>query len=212
MRTLVSRFVQLSAFLVTCLVLLGCGASLPPRFVLEHDLDAFVYRRYQKVLDVEIVIEGNPAVGHTATYVRRDRGRAVAFTTAFVSVYERAKALAEETREQLKELASYERSVVELEGEYVHRLEGGGERWAIWVSGKHVVKIGAPVGEEFPEGLVAAYLEVYPSDLQENGKARPDAASAGMSRAQLAERAEEETTIQREGTGRERQPAPPSND
>lgn len=188
--------------LVSLLLLVACGGALPPRFVLERDLGAFVYRRYQKVLDVEIVIEGNPAVGHTATYVRRDRGRAVAFSTAFVSVYEHAKGLAEETREQLKELASYELSVVALEGDYVHRLDGGGERWAIWVSGNHLVKIGAPAGEDFPEELAAAYLDVYPSDLLENGKARADTPSAGPSRAQLAERAEEANTIQREGTGR----------
>lgn len=195
---------------VTALAMLACGGSLPPRFVLERDLGSFVYRRYQKVLDVEIVIEGNPAVGHTATYVRRDRGRTVAFTTAFISVYQHAKGLAEETREQLRELASYEHHVVELEGEYVHRLDGGSERWAIWVSSNHVIKIGAPSGEEFPEDLVAAYLDVYPSDLLENGKPRQDAASAGPSRAQQAERAEEDGPVLREGTTRARPTDEPS--
>lgn len=188
--------------------LLACGGSLPARYVLEQDLGPFAYRRYQKVLDVEIVIEGNQAVGHTATYVRRDRGRTVAFATAFVSVYAHAKGLAEETREQLKELASYEMSVIQLDGDYVHCLDGGGERWAIWISGRHVVKIGAPAGEEFPEELAAAYRDVYPSDLQENGKARADAPSAGPSRAQQAETLEGDTPILREGTARETQPAP----
>lgn len=202
MRTRLKRSLWILSVPLLLVVVVACGASLPPRFVIERDLGDFVYRRYQKVLDVEITIEGNAAVGHTATYVRRDRGRTVAFTTAFVSVYEHAKGLAEETREQLKELSTYDLTTIELEGDYVHRLDGGGERWAIWVSGKHLVKIGAPAGEEFPQDLAAAYLDVYPSDLLDNGKARPDAASAGPSRAQLVERAEDDTSIVREGPSR----------
>lgn len=202
MRTQVSCAGWSSTWIAALMLLAGCSATLPPRLVLERDLGAFAYRRYQKVLDVEIVIDGNPGVGHTATYVRRDRGRTVAFATAFVSAYEHAKGLAEETREQLKELASYELRVIELEGDYVHRLDGGGERWAMWVSGKYVVKIGAPAGEEFPEDLAAAYLAVYPSDLMQNGKAREDAASAGPSRSQLVEQTDTDAPILREGTTR----------
>ena len=74
----------------------GCGPSIPTRFVLERDVDGWAYRRYQRVLDVELAIEGNPAVGHTATYVRRASRTSdqVPFANVFVSVYERPEGLA----------------------------------------------------------------------------------------------------------------------
>lgn len=174
---------SLCALSLMLVPLVGCGASLPGRYVLERDVDAYSYRRYQKTLDIEVVVEGNQGVGHTATYVRRERGKTVAFATAFVTVYKRARALTAEVRERLKELHSYGFSVRELGGGYLWVLDGGeAERWAVWVSGPHSVKIGAPEGEDFPEALVEAYMDTYPSDLDETGRAEPDAPSAGRSR------------------------------
>lgn len=159
----------------------GCGASLPPRYVVEHDLGDFRYRRYQKVLDVEFPIAGNDAMGHTASYVRRDHGDDVVFATAFVTVYERPASLVSEVRERLTDLGTYRVSVGELDGENVWWLDGGTDRWAVWVSGKHVVKLGAPRGEEIPEEIAEAYVAHYPSDLDERGRAVEGAASAGAS-------------------------------
>jgi hypothetical protein len=181
--------------LLTCL---ACGSGLPARYVIEHDLSDFAYRRYQKTLDVDVPIRGNPAVGHTATYVRRDQGRVVAFTTAFVTSYERAPSLAAEVRERLKALESYRFSVGDLGGGYVWLLDGGPEeRWALWVSGRYLVKIGAPTGEDVPDAVVAAYMDVYPSDLDEYGRAQSDAPSAGPSRTQKDEREAEEQELPR---------------
>ncbi len=158
-------------------VLMGCGAAPPPRGVLERDLDGWAFRRYQRVLDVEFPVAGVRAVGHTASYLRR-RGDRVDVAIAFVTEYERARGLAAELRRQLGTLASYEPQVVEWEGEYVWRLQGGEDNWYVWVSGSRIVKVGAPHGEP-PEVLLEAYLDLYESDLGEHGRARPGTPSAG---------------------------------
>jgi hypothetical protein len=161
--------------------LLACRSELPARYVIERDLGDFRYRRYQKTLGAELEIAGNPARGHTATYLRRGGAR-VAVATAFVTVYARAASLAAETRERVNALGRYRTSVQSLDGQYAWLLDAGpDERWAIWVSGRHVVKLGAPHGGKFPDEVVAAYLAAYPSDLDEHGRALPDASSRGPS-------------------------------
>ena len=70
----------------------ACSPTLPARLVVEHDLGAYSYRRYQRTLDVEFVVEGNTAVGHTATYVRR-HGDHPLLATAFVTEYDHAASL-----------------------------------------------------------------------------------------------------------------------
>ena len=160
----------------------ACGSTLPPRYVIEHDLGTFAYRRYQKSLDIEVPIEGNPATGHTASYLRRGASD-VAVVTAFVTVYARAKSLAAEARNALSNLAGYALTPSELAGENVWLIESPGrERWCVWVSEQRLVKIGVQPGQDFPEPVVAAYLDLYPSDLAEHGNARPDAASAGKAK------------------------------
>lgn len=174
---------RLPALALTVSVLAGCGPSIPPRFVLERDVGGWSYRRYQRVLDVELPIEGNPAVGHTATYVRRaERSRGeVPFTNVFVSVYERPAGLAAELRRQMRSLASYDAEVRAYGGGYVWYLDAGpGDRWALWVSGPHVVKVGAGGDlRAVPEDVVNAYMGLYPSDLDPHGRARPGTPSDG---------------------------------
>lgn len=172
-------------FVVLSWLLVACGPSLPPRFVLERDVDDLSYRRYQHVLDVELPVAGNPAEGHTATYLRR--GDEIGIATAFVTVYERAASLTAELRERLDELASYELETVKLEGKWVWRLAGDEATWVLWVSGRHVVKLGVPSGHELSPALVRAYLRLYPSDLGADGRARPGTESAGMSSAREEE-------------------------
>ncbi len=179
--------------LLGVLLLLGvaCAPNLPPRFVLERDIDGLAYRRYQHVLDVEFLVPDNPAQGHTATYVRRG-GRDVAFATAFVTVYEESTALTAAIREQLEELGTYDVAVVKREGEWMWEL-GGGAPWLLWVSGRYLVKLGGQPDGEIPEELIDAYADLYPSDLDETGHAREGTASAGNIR--IARDEEEELDL-----------------
>lgn len=164
------------------LIALGCSPATPARFVLERDVGDWSYRRYQRVLDVEIPVRDNQAVGHTATYVQRaSRRGSVAFANVFVSVYAAPQGLAAEVRERMRALTSYDAEVREYGGGYVWWLDGGpGDRWALWVSGPHVVKIGAgETLETVPAELVSNYMGVYPSDLDDHGRARTGTQSAG---------------------------------
>jgi hypothetical protein len=170
--------------LAVCVLLGACASSLPPRYVIEHDLGPFAYRRYQKSLDIEVPIAGNTATGHTASYLRRGAKDEVAVVTAFVTVYEHAKSLAAEARAALQNLAGYALTTSALAGEYVWFLDSAGrERWCVWVSAERLVKIGVQPGQQFPEAVVEAYLDVYPSELNERGVARADAPSAGSAKA-----------------------------
>ncbi len=181
----------------------ACGAGVPTRYVVERDLGDLSYRRYQRVLDVEVPVEGNDAVGHTATYVTRGRGRSVDIATAFVTVYARPASLTAEVGERLRDLGAYEITVVERAGDYVWHLEGGDDDWLVWVSGRHVIKLGGPPGAPPPDDLLEAYVDLYPSDLDENGKARSGTASAGFSRRTTIERRGEDMPDHlREGTPR----------
>ncbi|MCA9600793.1 MAG: hypothetical protein KC417_02140 [Myxococcales bacterium] len=159
---------------------MACGGGLPKRYIVERDLGDYAYRRYQHVLDVEFNIEGNPAEGHTATYIRRSEGKAVSFVTAFVTVYKSPKGLSADVKDRLASLGTYDVGIRELGGANVWWLDGGGDRWALWVSGRHVVKLGAPEGKKsIPDDVVDAYLSLYPSDLDSHGRAFADAPSAG---------------------------------
>jgi len=162
------------------MALLGaCGPKLPPRYVVEKDVGSYRYSRYQQVLDVEIPIAGDPAVGHTATYVRG--GDEVRVTPAFVTVYEKPRGLTETARQRLRNMPGYTLVTREVEGEFVWQVRGeGGDTWLVWVSGPHLVKLGVPEGKDrVPEALAEVYLDLYPSDLDEKGRADKDAASAG---------------------------------
>ena len=184
----VTRLAPIAAVLVGSV---ACATAAPPRHVMERDLGQYAFRRYQKVLDVEFRIEGNPGVGHTATYVFRP-GDAISFATAFVTVYEKPTALAAEVRDRVRALGTYETEVVKRDGEWVWQLDGGHDRWLLWVSGNRVVKLGGPPGRDVPEDLYEAYLDVYGSDLDEHGRARPGAPSAGASKKQEQEKKEAE--------------------
>jgi hypothetical protein len=162
------------------LLLAACGPKHPPRYVLEHDVDGYRYRRYQQVLDVEFPFEGNPAVGHTATYVRG--GAQVRVAPVVVTQYEQPAALTDSVRQRLRAMDGYTLDVVKEAGDYVWRMRGGaGDQWLLWVSDRYLVKLGAPEGEGevVPHELAEAYLDLYPSDLDDKGKAKPGRSSAG---------------------------------
>jgi hypothetical protein len=171
--------VRTSLWPLLTLCLFACGPKLPPRYVVESDVGDYKFRRYQQVLDVEIGIEGNPAVGHTATYVRG--GKTIHVVPVFITVYQRAAGLTETVRQSLRGMSGYDFEITKLSGEYVYRMRAkGADHWVLWVSGPHLIKLGAPEGEtEVPEPVLELYLDKYPSDLDENGKAQKGAASAG---------------------------------
>jgi hypothetical protein len=158
----------------------ACGSSLPTRYVIERDLGAYHYRRYQETLDAELPIAGNRAHGHTAAYLRRS-ARGVDAISAFVTVYARPARLTEHLRAELAALPGYELHTEKLAGQYTWVLSSGSEAsfW-IWPSGQYLVKLGAPVGHSVPEVIADPYATLYPSDLDRFGHARKDAASGGI--------------------------------
>ena len=173
------RAVRSLALVLVTLSCLACGPKLPPRYVVEQDIGDARYRRYQKVLDIEIPVAGNPAVGHTATYA--ERGSTLHITPVFVTVYQRAHGLTETVRTRLRAMPGYEVSPREVDGEHVWLVEGESrDRWIVWASSQHLVKLGVPEGAREPNAdVLEAYLDLYPSDLDERGRAKPGAASAG---------------------------------
>lgn len=170
----------------------GCGPAIPTRYVLERDIGDLSYRRYQRVLDVEFPVEGNGAVGHTATYVRRSSRGEIPYVNVFVTVYDAAPGLSAEIRRQVRSLGSYDVSVVDVGGR-AWSLDGGeGDRWMLWVSGSRVVKVGGVADDSLVRAVVSEYMGLYPSDLDERGRARDGTASAG----DASERADESEDLE----------------
>jgi hypothetical protein len=174
------RALLLTASVLILAIVAGCGPSYPARFVLERDVGALSYRRYQRVLDVEFPVQGNDAVGHTATYVRRsDRGEPP-YVNVFVTVYDHPASLAAEIRHQVQSLESYDLEVADVGGGRAWRLDGGeGDRWTLWVSSRFVVKIGGNASDDLLHEVVSSYMGMYPSDLDDHGRAREGTPSAG---------------------------------
>jgi hypothetical protein len=156
--------------------------------VIEADLTSrWIYARYQKLLDVEIAIDGNPAAAHTAVYVEREarfRGRVNPedLAVAFVTEYRVARGLAQELAEQLGRLqGAYDVGVIKRDGGWMHTVAKGKESWVFWPSGSFIVKVGVPSREgPVPRPLVSAYLRRFPSDLGKDGVVRAGALSAGV--------------------------------
>jgi len=157
----------------------GCATQRPPRYVIESDVAGYHYRRYQKVLDIEVPIPENPAIGHTATYVQS--GESPKALPVFVTAYERGPGLGESVRQRLRSMEDYTLDVRKLSHENVWQLRGeSGDVWLLWISGKELVKIGAPDGEpQVPPAVAKAYLELYPSDLDRKGRMKRGADGAG---------------------------------
>jgi hypothetical protein len=157
----------------------GCAHQRPPRYVIESDVAGYHYRRYQQVLDIEVPIPENPAIGHTATYVQS--GETPRALPVFVTAYERGPGLGESVRQRLRSMDEYTLDVRKLSHENVWQLRGeSGDVWLLWISGKELVKIGAPDGEpQVPAAVAEAYLALYPSDLDRKGRMKRGADAAG---------------------------------
>jgi hypothetical protein len=161
--------------LVACLLGLACGGrpQPPPRGVPERDVGDWRFRRYQELLDVEVWVEGNRGVAHTATYARDAAEKLGRLTdedvaTAVVTRYERDDGVLRETVKFVRRLAGEGGYAVEearLGGVRVVLITGHGEAWALWAAPRHVVKIGGHGRGQVPGGLVERYGARYPSRL-----------------------------------------------
>jgi len=161
----------------------SCGGTLPPpkRRVIERDVGAWHFRRYQRTVDVEVYVKGNPAVAHTASYAdvgaektgRLDEGDiASVFVTEYGSDKGVGRAL-ERFARRLAQEAGYVVEETELGGQRVFRVVGHGEAWAFWSSGKYVVKVGGRGLGKVPGKLVGAYGRHYPSRVRDGALDEP---------------------------------------
>jgi hypothetical protein len=153
----------------------ACGGHppIPKRGVVEADLGAWHFRRFQPLLDVEVWVEGNKAEAFTASYVA-DGAEKIGHVedkdvvNVFVTRYERPDGVLRETIKLARRLAQekgYQVDEDKVGGARILRIAGHGELWVMWPSGKHVVKVGGRGRVDVPSGLVGSYADRYPSAL-----------------------------------------------
>jgi len=170
-----SRWVGLA--IAAVLGVTACGGHPPPpaRGVVEADLGAWKFRRFQPLLDVEVYVANNKAEAFTASYVsdraERERpGRLVDedIVNVFVTRYEKPEGVLREMvrfARRLAQEAGYVVDETKIGGERVVTISGHGEWWALWAAPKHVVKIGGRGRTNVPGDLVKTYGKRYPSQL-----------------------------------------------
>jgi GNAT superfamily N-acetyltransferase len=162
----------------------SCGGQVPPpsRRVIESDLGAWHFRRYQRTTDVEVVVKDQTAIAHTASYARdgaEESGRLDEGDVASVFVSEYAKpggvgrALVRFAR-RLAQEAGYVVEETEVGEQRVFRVVGHGEAWAFWSSGRFVVKVGGRGLDAVPAGLVEEYGRRYPSQVKDGSLDEPE--------------------------------------
>lgn len=167
---LVASLVALVALVVAC----GGAPPVPTRGVVEADLGAWKFRRFQgPLLDVEVWIEGNPGEAFSASYVTGDaekRGRIgdEDLVSAIVTRYERPDGVIRETVKLVRRLAQdkgYQVDEAKIEGVRALTITGPGEAWVMWPSRNHVVKVGGRGRTAVPASVVESYGERFPSQL-----------------------------------------------
>lgn len=166
-------------YLSTCLLAatlwLGCGGTQPPpqRGVLERDVSSWKFRRYQQLQEVEVWVEGNAAVAHTASYVRaaaEKEGRIGDgdLVNAFVTRYQNERGVLRAVAVFARRLAGesgYEIEEDKREGVRLVVIRGHDEAWVMWPAGDHVVKLGGRYLAEVPDALIEAYGKRYRSRM-----------------------------------------------
>jgi hypothetical protein len=140
---------------------------------MEDDVGSWKFRRYQQVLDIEVWVYENEAVAYTASYVRgsaEKRGRLEEgdVVNAFVTRYDSDDGVLRSVVKFARRLAQEQGYVVEekgIGGVRVIHISGHGEKWALWSSKRHVVKIGGRDVDDVPGDLVKSYAKRYPSRI-----------------------------------------------
>lgn len=163
--------------LLMALVLVGaCGGRppVPPRGVVEADVGAWKFRRFQgPLLDVEVWIPGNQGEAFSASYITADaekRGRIDDKDLVNVTVtrYERPDGVVRETVKLVRRLAQdkgYQVDETKIEGVRALSITGPSEAWVMWPSEHHVVKVGGQGRANVPASMIESYGERYPSKL-----------------------------------------------
>lgn len=154
----------------------ACGGSapIPKRGVVEGDLGSWKFRRFQgPLLDVEVWIEGNKGVAHSASYITAESEKRGQITdkdlvNVTVTKYEKDDGIVRETVRFARRLASekgYQVEEEKVEGVRLLQIKGPGEAWVIWPSRGYVVKIGGQGRSNVPEGLIEDYGDRFSSKL-----------------------------------------------
>lgn len=161
-------------WLIACLVaLVACGGKppIPKRGVVEGDLGAWKFRRFQSVLDVEVWVDNNQAVAYTASYVpeeveKRGHPEDKDVVNVFVTRYEKDDGVLRQTVKFVRRLGAeggYQVDEHKIGGARVLTISGHGETWVMWAAKNHVVKVGGRGRESVPESVVESYADRYPS-------------------------------------------------
>jgi hypothetical protein len=156
-----------------CLTTLACGGRLPPpkRRVIETDIEGWTFARYQKAVDVEVWVPRNLGTAHAASYRLEEAARRGIITdadvvNAVVTEYQNRTgvdaALLRFAR-RLAQESGYTVDEAKLGGQQVFRVNGHGEAWAFWSSGRYVVKVGGRGRDRIPGEVVEEYGRRYPS-------------------------------------------------
>src|SRR6476660_3138472 len=144
--------------------LVACGGKppVPKRGVVEADLGAWKFRRFQPVLDVEVWVEGNKAQAYTASYVTDEAEKTghvedKDVVNVFVTRYEKPEGVLRETVKLVRRLSAeggYQVDENKISGVRALTINGHGESWVMWAANKHVVKVGGRGRETVPDGVV----------------------------------------------------------
>lgn len=154
----------------------ACGGHppIPVRGVVESDLGAWKFRRFQgPLLDVEVWVEGNKAEAYSASYITADaekRGRIEDkdLVNVFVTRYQSADGVVRATVKLARRLAAdngYQVEEDKIAGARTLMITGRGEAWVIWPSNQHVVKVGGRGRSDVPRSMIEPYVDRYPSQL-----------------------------------------------
>ncbi|HEY4057618.1 MAG TPA: hypothetical protein VGM39_13475 [Kofleriaceae bacterium] len=168
------RIVLISALLVGFMG--ACGGHSPPpkRGVVEGDLDGWKFRRFQgPLLDVEVWIEGNKGIAHSASYITEEsekRGQIDPKDLVNVTVtkYERDEGIVRETVRFVRRLAAekgYQVEEEKIKGVRLLEVTGPGEAWVMWPAKNYVVKIGGQGRTDVPKALISDYGDRFESKL-----------------------------------------------
>lgn len=163
-------------FLLAGVVIFAACGGHPPqpkRGVVESDLGAWKFRRFQPVLDVEVMIDGNRGEGFTASYVsdsaeKKGHVDDKDVVNVFVTRYEKDDGIVRATVKLARRLAAeqgYSVDEQKISGARALLINGRGEAWVMWPAKNHVVKIGGRGRDDVPKAMVASYVDRYPSDL-----------------------------------------------
>lgn len=153
----------------------ACGGRppIPPRGVGETSIDGWQFRRFQQVLDIEVWVADDPAEAFAGSYVRGAAERAGHLAAddvvnAVVTRYQKPDGVLRATVVFLRRLAQEAGYTVDedrVEGVRLVVIAGNGERWAMWASEAHVVKLGGRGLSRVPGALIEWYGDRYPSTM-----------------------------------------------